>query len=377
MVIGYDAKKAVLNQTGIGNYSRRCINSIAKASPESRLLLFAPTKRNEAAISTLTHDAEFVYSPFVLKKGLAYELWRNFFAWRTIRSKSVQLFHGLSNELPFGISRSGCKSIVTIHDLIFLHHPELYTSSTRQILKWKTRYACRVADHIIAVSEKSKQDIISYYQVPAEKITVVYQSYDASVFNCQRNDLIVRAVRSKYQLPEKYVLCVGTIERRKNQEVLIKVLPMLDADIHVLLVGKQTPYQAELELLTKKLGLTDRVHILNKVQNGELPVLYQEATVFAYMSLFEGFGIPIVEALACGVPVIAATGSCLEEAGGPQSAYLAPADIQGLAQHIKQLINDELFRQETIRKGFGYVQRFTDEAMAHDTLAVYQKLLKI
>lgn len=377
MVIGYDAKKAVLNQTGIGNYSRRCINSIANFCQGNRLLLFAPAKHNKAAVEALTADADFVYSPFVLKEGLAYELWRNFFAWRTIQTKGVQLFHGLSNELPFGIDRSGCKSVVTIHDLIFLHHPELYKSSVRQVLKWKTSYACHVADHIIAVSEKSKQDIMEYYGIPEEKISVVYQSYDASCFNPYRDKQMALTVRAKYQLPEKYVLCVGTIERRKNQEVLIKALPYMSSDMHVVLAGNRTPYQAELEQLTNRMGLTRRLHILNKIENDELRILYQEASAFAYMSLSEGFGIPIVEALACGVPVIAAAGSCLEEAGGPHSVYLSPDDAEGLAGYVRYLTCDDAFRKNTIRRGFDYVQYFTDEALARNTFAIYQKLLKL
>ena len=375
MTIGFDGKKAVLNLTGIGNYSRRCVNALAALCPNDRLLLFVPDKRNQAAADALTPKAQLQFSPFVLKKGLAYELWRNFLQWRTIRQQGVSLFHGLSNELPFLITRSGCKTVVTIHDLIFLHHPELYKPVQRRILRWKTRYACQVADRIIAVSEMTKRDIVQYYGIDERKISIVYQSYDSALFHNRHDETAIAQVRQRYQLPACYVLCVGTIERRKNQGALIEALQQADKGVHVVLVGKPTPYQKELQQRVDSLGLTGRVHFLNNVLNNDLPAIYQGATLFGYMSLFEGFGIPIIEALASGVPVIAATGSCLEEAGGPHSIYLAPHDISGLASHINALLADSQQRQLMVTEGLRYVERFSDKALGQNLHKVYQELL--
>lgn len=373
MTLGFDGKKAVLNLTGIGNYSRRCINSLAGLRPADELLLFVPDRRNEAALSALTPRVRLVSSPLPLKKGLFYELWRNFLQWKTIRQHGVDLFHGLSNELPFFITRSGCKTVVTIHDLIFLHHPELYSAIQRRILLWKTRYACRVADRIVAVSDMTKRDLVAYYGCHPDQIDVVYQSYDAA-FNAPCTAEQLQQVRQRYQLPERYLLCVGTIERRKNQEVLVRALSSL-TDMHVVLVGRRTPYQDKLATLAAQLGVSSRVHILNKVSNADLPAIYQSAFLLGYMSLFEGFGIPIVEALASGVPVVAATGSCLEEAGGPDAVYLAPDDEAGFVSTVSQLLADEPRRQQMIAAGRAYVERFSDEALGRNLLHVYQKLM--
>lgn len=372
MRVGFDAKKAVKNLTGIGNYSRRCINSLARYhGDETQLFLFAPKSIKKAAIGELKGD----YSLIAPKaKGLFGELWRNFLQWRSVRRNGIDVYHGLSNELPFGIGWSRCKKVVTIHDLIFLRYPETYSREARLILGLKTRYACRKADHIVAVSYQTARDIIGYYGVYPDKVSVIYQSFDASRYQQKLSAEAIADACSRYALPEKYVLCVGTIEQRKNQLTVAKALEYLPEDVHVVLVGKKTVYQNDIECYASEAGLAHRLHIINGVPNDDLPAIYQAASVFAYMSIFEGFGIPILEALASRLPVIAATGSCLEEAGGTGSIYLPPYNVKELANTITELLQSPDKVDEMCKVGEKHLANFSDENLANELLNLYKNI---
>lgn len=375
MQIGFDAKKIVANLTGIGNYSRGVVTMLSGCFPENKYLLFAPGKGREECTSRLrpSPNVSFVYSPH--SSSLLREWWRCRGMVKDIRRAGIDLFHGLSNELPFGIRKAGCKSVVTIHDLIFLRLPETYGFLARAILKAKTRYACRHADRIIAISRQTKQDIMAFYGIPEEKISIVYQGCDR-IFYRPVSDDELHDVQVKYALPSRYLLCVGTFEPRKNQLTALRALAQLDADdIRLVLVSKRTAYQAVLEKEIADLGLQQRVHVLNDVPNGDLPALYRGSHAFLYLSCFEGFGIPVLEALVSGTPVIAATGSCLEEAGGPDSLYCAPYDHHRVAEYIRYLYDHPDRRAEIIEAGRHYARRFDEKRLADDMQAVYQEVI--
>lgn len=359
--------------TGIGNYSRRCLNAISSLTPDSQFILLSPKNTNSEALSEIPATAQLYTPKWPFSKGLLYELFRNYCTCFFIRRQRLELFHGLSNEVPFFIHKSGCQTIVTIHDLIFLRHPEWYKKTDRRILKKKTFYACQKADMIVAVSEKTKSDIMHFYGVEPERIIVIYQSYNP-IFNLTVPANMVKLKCDAYNLPDSYILCVGTIEQRKNQEVLIKSLPYLPKHLSLVLVGKATPYQESLRQYALKQKLISRVYFRNNVSTEDLPALYQGARMMAYMSRYEGFGIPIVEALASGIPVIAATGSSLEEAGGPDSVYLSPDDPNKLAQTIIELDGNEMLRKRMVERGKEYVKRFNDLRLGEQLVQLYKNL---
>lgn len=360
MNIGYDAKKACCNLTGIGNYSRRVVNAIHQYYPNIHLELYAPKKGNPNAKAQLP--------PLdILTRGIGYELWRCFGINKTLKKRHIDVYHGLSNEIPWGISHSGAKSIVTLHDLIFRIHPETYSYSARLILNFKTRYACKKADHIVAISECTKNDLVKQYKVLPEKISVVYQSID---------DKFRQPLDKTSTIDFRYILCVGTIERRKNQLTLVQSLAHIDKDIHLVLVGKSTPYQRLIENEAQNLGVSHRVHIMNNINNEKLTTLYAHAEVFLYMSIYEGFGIPVAEALAMGIPVVASNSSCLQEAGGPDSIYLNPNDYKGIAQAVTHIISDEELRTKMIANGKEFCKKFNDQSMAHSLNELYLRVSK-
>lgn len=372
MNIGFDAKKAIVNLTGIGNYSRRVIEALSREYPSAGLYLFGPRKKPVAPIIE-TPDIHFVYPPAFGGK-LTYELWRNRFLRGDLQRNGIDVYHGLSNEIPTGLDRCRTRTVVTIHDLIFLTRPETFKPGMRLKLRKKTLYACRHADRIIAVSRRTADDIIRLYGIDPSRIDIVYQSIDP-VFFTPFSDRTKADVAARYSLPEKFVLCVGTIEQRKNQELIIKALPLIDSNIQAVIAGRSTPYQQQLKDMATDLGVADRVHFINGLPNDDLPAVYQLAAVFCLPSVYEGFGLPVAEALASRVPVIAATGSCLEEAGGPDSIYVDPNDEKELASSITQITEDPEMRDRMIGRGAQYVTRFSDTAMAKSLMETYRRAL--
>ncbi|MDR1368644.1 MAG: glycosyltransferase family 4 protein [Dysgonamonadaceae bacterium] len=373
MKIGFDAKRAVQNNTGLGNYSRRLVEILSEYYPDDQYYLFAPEKKDNPRLQTLQSrkNTSFIYPTGLYRPFSSF--WRISGIKSDLKRVSPDIFHGLSGELPVGISKTGVKSVVTIHDLIFLRYPEYYKPIDRMIYARKFRYACENAGRIIAISECTKRDIVSFFNIPEDKITVVYQGCHPD-FREKATDHKKREVMERYKLPSKYIFYVGSIESRKNLLLAVKALRDLDPEIHLVAIGKRTPYQDKIEQYVNQTGLSGRVHILNKVFFEDLPACYQLASVFVFPSFFEGFGIPILEALSSCVPVIAATGSCLEEAGGPGSVYVDPVDDRELAGQIRRILSNVDIARKMSEDGRIYAQRFEDKLIASGVMKIYEQL---
>ncbi|GHT59930.1 glycosyl transferase family 1 [Bacteroidia bacterium] len=371
MRIGFDAKRAIQNNTGLGNYSRFVIEVLSEYYPDSAYFLFAPQEKDNARLKKLlSRPNVFFIFPSGISKLLSL-FWRLFGSKKNINKNHVEIFHGLSNELPVNIQNTGVKMVVTIHDLIFIRYPQYYQWIDRKIYYWKFRRACRKADVIIAISECTKRDIISFFHIPEEKIKVVYQNCNP-LFKQPVSDDKRKQITEKHQLPEQYILYVGSIEQRKNLLLVVRALQQIPEKIHLVAIGKPTPYQQEVEQYAREMGLESRLHIKNDFPCEDLPAAYQSATVFVYPSFFEGFGIPVIEALSSGVPVIAATGSCLEEAGGPDSIYVNPHDETELAVKIREISENQDLAKKMVEQGLVYMKRFEPQRIAVEIMGIYQ-----
>nr|WP_154280917.1 glycosyltransferase family 1 protein [Pedobacter petrophilus] len=301
-------------------------------------------------------------------------LWRTLNILKDLGRDQVQVFHGLSHEIPFAIQHTKIKSIVTIHDLIFLRFPEYYQFIDRKLYEWKSKSACKRADKIIAISEKTKADIVEFYGTDPDKIEVIYQSCDDSFKNALPQQSLKR-IKLTYNLPDKYILNVGTIEKRKNLKVIIQALKNVDEEYKLVVIGKQTSYFKEVEKEMEKLGLSNRVIFLKNIPFADLPGIYQMASLFVYPSFYEGFGIPVIEALYSGTPVIAATGSCLEEAGGPYSIYISPTDVSSLSYQINHVLSNPSLQKEMKEKGLEFVQKFNSPNVTQQLMDCYKNVL--
>lgn len=386
MNIGFDAKRAAQNRTGLGNYSRFVIRVLSEKFAGNQYHLYTPKPHRMPylqEIPTLKHL--FLHFPPQGIWSRIRSLWRVWGITKDIQKDGIQIFHGLSNELPLNIGTpeqrkmkaggKGCKYIVTIHDLIFIHTPQYYHWIDRQIYNFKFRRACRCADRVIAVSEYTKQEIMHYYHTPESKIDVVYQGCDP-VFSQEIEEGKLQEVKARYQLPDKFVLYVGSIEERKNLMLVAKAMAELNrrAAIHVVAVGRRTAYVDQIQDFLKAQGIDYLFHFYHQVPYADLPSFYKWASTFAYPSRIEGFGIPLLEAISSGVPAIGCTGSCLEEAGGPNSIYVNPDDAKGMADAILRTCTDETLRQHMISEGKKYALNFSDEKLSNDLMKVYENL---
>ena len=374
MIIGFDAKRANANFTGLGNYSRFMVDTMSTYGDEHKYRMYIPKQcKNASYDSLLKHKnvSSILPRSSVMKRFRA--LWRTFFIKRGLLQDGVQLYHGLSNELPVGIHRTGIRSVVTIHDLIFLRYPQYYHRLDRIIYDRKFNYACRKADRIVAVSECTKRDIVKFYGISPEKIDVVYQGCDP-VFARPVSKKEKDRVRAAYGLPERFILSVGTIEERKNLLSAVKAVEKLD-DVHLVAIGKSTDYAKKVQDYVEAHGLENRVHIIHNLKFGDLPILYHLASLFVYPSRFEGFGIPILEALNSRVPVITTRGGVFPETGGDACIYVEPESTDEMLHALETVLGDRAAADGMRARGAAYARNFREPVIASNLTAVYRSLL--
>lgn len=377
MKIGFDGKRAVFNFTGLGNYSRYTLEILSKYYPNNEYDIFAAKPNENKRLDKLLTNYPCLKMKWAEGWGKRFpSIWRTWGITKQLASEKIDIYHGLSNELPANIRKSGIKNVVTIHDLIFLRFPECYPFIDRKIYERKFRNACINADHIIAVSECTKNDIINYFNIPEEKISIIYQSCDLS-FTVPATEEKKVMVRDKYKLPKRYILNVGRIEKRKNALLAVKAMLKLPKDVHLVIVGHRTEYANEIEKFIKANKLSERVHIKDNVSSADLPAIYQQAELFVYPSIYEGFGIPIVEALNSNIPVIATKNSCLEEAGGPSSVYIESDDVNGLINACIRILVSQNVRKEMTNDGKEYAERFSEKIQAENLMKLYQDICEV
>lgn len=383
MQIAFDAKRAFHNGTGLGHYSRTLIESLAKHFPEKGYWLLNPQQGSHFSV---TGSSLHEVLPELLLHRFMSSLWRSHWCKDWLIKNKIDLYHGLSHELPFGINTTGIASVVTIHDLIPERYPKQYKWVDRQIYHQKFLYACKKADRIIAISEQTKADIIRFYNIDEKKIRVCYQSCDPRFYQPISTEEKAH-IQRKYQLPTRYFLSVGSVIERKNLLQVCKALKQLypRIDIPLLVIGSGGAYKKKVAQYIHAQGLSDRICFLSDdprfnndpgfTRAHDFPALYQMATALLYPSYFEGFGIPVLEGLWSKVPVITSDRSCLPEAGGPGAYYVDPDSIDSIAAAMFDAANDNAGAQKKVEQGWEYAQRFTTERTAQKVMNVYNELL--
>lgn len=373
MKIGFDAKRAFYNRSGLGNYSRNTIQSLSKFYPDIDFNLFTPSLKN--AIDFKTNPNVKISIPGVCGRMFK-SYWRSFSMTGQLIKEKIDLYHGLSAELPGKINKSGINSVVTIHDLIFIRFPELYKPFDRNIYKKKTTHACNVSDKVIAISRQTKDDIVNFLKIPEEKIEVIYQNCNPAFYDIA-SEAHKENIRKKYALPANYILYVGTIERRKNLLNVIKGIQQAKTEHPLVAVGRQTDYMQEINKFIDENGMKKQVLFYNFVENSDLPVFYQMADLFVYPSIFEGFGIPIIESLHSGTPVITSKGGCFSEAGGTDTIYVDPEKTEEIGEAIKKVLSDNKLREKLAVNGKIYAERFAEKTVAENLMKFYKACTKI
>lgn len=379
MKIGYDAKRLFCNFTGLGNYSRTLVKNLQKIYPLHEYNLY--TTQVVDSDETDSFFDELKYKVHISTAFLK-SVWRSYSMVRQLKKDGIELYHGLSHELPFRIQKSGVKSIVTIHDLIFKVYPTTYSYFDRKIDDVKFKNACQNADKIIAISESTKKDIVKFYGINPNKIEVVYQSISPLYFEEEQGNSQGRKnhVLETNSIPDEYFLYVGSVQERKNLKLVVQAYRKLgsELDIPIVVVGKGKKYKQEVIELIEKYKLESKFIWVDKLEdNHTLKSLYQNAKALIYPSFYEGFGLPIAEALLCKTAVITAGVSSLPEAGGPNSIYIDPSSHEQLAKAMKRILKDTEMVKTMQEKGHEYAkEKFNATKVCGEVMRVYESILK-
>ncbi|MBS1810679.1 MAG: glycosyltransferase family 4 protein [Acidobacteria bacterium] len=367
MHIGIDAHAIGARQGGNETYIRNLITALAELDQQNRYTLYfseadaAKAWRNRYAnfaVRLLPPPTPLVRVPI----ALAYEL----------RRRPVDVLHVQFTAPPF------CPApvVTTIHDLAFEHLPETFTRRGKMQLRLTVRHTARRAAHILTVSEYSRQDIIKTYRMPAEKVTVTHNGWEAQ-FTPLVAEREAETIKQKFGITKDYLLAVGSLQPRKNLIRLLRAYARLRAQqpgfqLQLVLVGRQLWLYEEILREIKQQNFATDVLVTNYVGDEDLPALYRSAVALVYPSLFEGFGLPPLEAMACGTPVITSNTSSLPEVVGQAALLIDPYDESAIAQAIWQIAHDASLRQRLQKAGIAQAKQFTWRAAAEKTLAIYQ-----
>jgi glycosyltransferase involved in cell wall biosynthesis len=366
MRVGFDAKRVFHNTTGLGNYARDVLRVLSAHAPQHEYVAYNP--RPGSVPFDLPGAPLTQRGPRGLGKVVP-DLWRAAGMVSDLVEDGIDLYHGLSNELPVGLERTDVAGVVTVHDLIFERFPQLYGTVDRHIYRWKFRSAAERARLVVAISHQTGRDLHDLYGVPWSRLRIVYQGCHPAFWQAMPAAQLEEVAR-RHGLSAGFVLQVGTIEERKNLLLTVRAVAALPG-VTLVVVGRMTPYARKVQDFVAQNGLGGRVRLLSGVGTGELAALYRLAAVAVYPSFFEGFGIPIVEALASGTPMVTTRGGVFPEAAGPGSAYVDPRDPEELRAALASILADPDRRAAMRTAGLGWAERFKDERIAADLLRVY------
>ncbi|MCF8346717.1 MAG: glycosyltransferase family 4 protein [Bacteroidales bacterium] len=372
MRIGFDAKRAFTNRTGLGNYSRSTIHGLCRMFPENEYALYTPSAEKTGLFTP--PSIAVICTPSTIWSKQLKGYWRTFGLPRQLASNGTDIYHGLSNEIPFGIEKTGIKSVVTIHDLIFMRYPDLYPPIDRHIYFKKVRHAVKTADRIIAISKQTRDDIVQLLDADERKIRIVYQGCNPWFYNINSEEILHRTAK-KYNLPKKFLLYVGTIEERKDLLTIIRAIHENGIDIPLVAVGRKTAYYEKVKRYIEE-NKVRNIHFHHHIDNADLPAVYQQAEIFIYPSKYEGFGIPVLEALNSHIPVITSQGGCLEETAGNGGLFIEPGNADQLATAINKISVDRELRESLIKKGTAHAKLFREEKTIPKLFEIYQQCTK-
>jgi glycosyltransferase involved in cell wall biosynthesis len=373
MHIGLNAHLLSLTETyrgaGINWYIRNLLTHLPRFDHDNRYTAFIGDGRFTSPGLALRLSWLPTFRPVVRI------LWEQVVQPFALRKERVDLLHALAFVTPL---LSPCPSVVTIHDLSFLLYPEGFKRSKRFYLGLFTRLSARRARCIIAVSESTKRDVVRLLGVSPEEVEVVYSGID-EVFRPLNEDQVA-VFRSKRGLPERFILFVGTIEPRKNVTRLIEAFATLrpcdPAPLKLVIGGAKGWFYEDVFARVEELGLEGQVMFPGYIPVSELPLWYNAAELFVYPSLYEGFGLPPLEAMACGTPVVAANTSSLPEVVGEAGLTVDPLDVEGLAEAMRQVLSNEILWQEMRERGLQRAKGFSWTKTAQETVQVYRRVME-
>lgn len=359
--IGIDAHSLVELRTGVATYVANLVRGLGIVAQDESIGLYLHTMPGEPL-------------PFREVRVSPGRLWTTLrLSAHFLRSQAPEVMLYPAHTIPL---HSPARNVVTIHDLAWELFPDHFRLKDRIRLSRTTRSAVRRADHIIAVSAATRADLVSLLDVPEDRISVVHHGYDASHFRPQ-DPARVHEIRARYDLQRPYIIAVGTLQSRKNHVTLIGALKLLierGLDIDLVISGAKGWLYDEIFATVERFGLEDRVRFLGYVPYDHLPALYAGARAGALVSLYEGFGLPILEALACGTPMLISNVSSLPEVGGDAVLTCVPHDVDEVAGSLERLVLEDSLREQLLARAPSHLSRFSWVRTAEETLGILNGL---
>ena len=375
--IGIDYTAAHEQSAGIGRYVRELVRALAAQDAQTPYRLFVAGARR--ADLPPAPGPNFAWRPTRVTPLWFARIWHRGRVPLPVElfTGRVRLFHATDFTLPPTLPR--VPTLLTVHDLSFVRAPEATTPVLKAYLDAVVPRSVRRATHVLADSQATKDDLIALYGTPPEKITVLSGGVDPK-FRPVQDPAALQAVRARYHLPHNpYIFSVGTVQPRKNYARLIAALAALGpdfADVHLVIAGGRGWMEGPIYRAVEQHGLTDRVHFTGFVADEDLPALYSGARCLAYPSLYEGIGLPVLEAMACGVPVVTSNVSSLPEVAADAALQVDPYNVEELAEALRRLLTDTALRETLIARGFAQAARYTWPDAARLLRQVYARLLE-
>jgi len=377
--IGIDVTSAISQGAGIGRYTRELVKAVVIESKDAQFTLFSAKQPHNSQVENpfLSSTSNVVFKEIPINERWLHRIWYRFKIPLSVQNFTgrLDLFHSPDFVLP-PINKK-TPTLLTVHDLSFIHFPETFTPELVNYLNHIVPWSIDRATHILADSQATKDDLATQWNVPRDKVSVLYSGV-GGMFKPVTDPRLIKKVRIKYDLGEKpYLISVGTVQPRKNYRMLIRAFRSVAENIpnDLIIVGGKGWMHDQIVDEVEIQGLSGRVHFLGFVDDADLPALYSAATLFLSPSLYEGFGLPILEAMACGVPVIASDASSLPEVVGEAGVLLPAQDTAVWSQTMFDLIEDMSRRTILVGAGFLRARKFTWSKSAQELKSIYDQLL--
>ena len=375
ITIGFDAKHVMMDGEEYGAYSRLVIEALSQYAPRHTYFRTYVTQRlphpSYEAIEQ-AHNIETMEPDGALwrKFSLAWRLWH---IAKDLHNGNVELYHGLAEHFPIGLASRKIRSVVTVHNMAFLYDKSILNSPDNIIDRIYMGRMLHRVDRIVAVSECVKRDIVKHFHIYADKVDVVHSGV-AKRFTEPIDEVHAESVAERYKLPEQYILSVGRqIERRKMLKV-IRMLPILNHDIHYVIVGRSTTYTSRLQRVANVLGVANRVHFIDSVSDEDMPAVYSRALALINLSTYEGFASSVAEAMAVGTPCIITRTSSMEEIAEDAALYINAKSRDELVGAVRRLISDQELCDKLTTRGKQLASRFRPEVVAFNLANCYRRI---
>ncbi|MFN2118527.1 MAG: glycosyltransferase family 4 protein [Candidatus Promineifilaceae bacterium] len=380
--IGIDITSALTQGGGIGRYTRELVRALVDLDSQNSYTLFSariPSERlknNQPLLDSLTSQSKITYRPAPLVEHWLYRLW-----YRLRLPVPVQLFSGRldlfhSPDFVLPPISGDIPTLLTVHDLSFIHFPDTFPPVLVNYLNRVVPWSVSRAAHVLADSNSTKMDLMEQWAVPEDKITVLYSGVNQD-YQPVKDPLLLDKVKKIYDLGDApYLLSVGTIQPRKNYQMLIQAFASIAGSYphNLFIAGGKGWLEDNMMAEAARQGIADRVRFLGFIADEHLSALYSAASLFLFPSLYEGFGLPVLEAMACGVPAVISNSSSLPEVGGEAALHLDPRQPEAWSEGMDRVLSDPGLAAAMVDAGFEQVQRFSWEKSAQELLDIYDSL---